>query len=210
MTSGRRTETRTPATLTLFSKPRRLRYTAASRSTESPAMKRLFGGRDTPTELFPVARSDQEWRALLSPEQSQRAAQARHRARRNQSAERREASRHLRVRRLRQAPLRVGNQVRKWHGLAQFHPAPRRQRRDHRGPHPLHDPNRGSLRRLRRPSRPCFPRRTAADRITLLHERRGDGISPQSGRSTVSHRIAAAPTINIKIPETPHEVPAAV
>ena len=42
-----------------------------------------------------------------------------------------------------------------------------------RGPQPLHDPHRGALPPLRRPSRPRLRRRAAADGPALLHERRG-------------------------------------
>ncbi len=49
------------------------------------------------------------------------------------------------------------------------------------GPLLLHDPHRGALQPLPRPSRPRVRGRPAADRPALLHERRGDEIRAGGG-----------------------------
>ncbi len=51
-----------------------------------------------------------------------------------------------------------------------WQPADRPDRRDPGGPQPLHDPHGGPLRALRRPSRPCLPRRAEAHGPALLHQ----------------------------------------
>ena len=58
--------------------------------------------------------------------------------------------------------------------------------RHHDRPLVLHDPHRGALRALRRPSRPCVRRRPEADRPALLHEWRGDEIRAGGGRPVIS------------------------
>ena len=55
-----------------------------------------------------------------------------------------------------------------------------RRNRDVRGPQLLHDANRSALRPLRRASRTRIPRRPQAHRPALLHERRGDEVRPES------------------------------
>ena len=73
------------------------------------------------------------------------AAQAWHRARRHQPAERGKAARQVRLRRLRAGAVRLGHQVRKRHRLAELLPAAGRRGRHHRGPQLLHDAHRGAL-----------------------------------------------------------------
>ncbi len=51
----------------------------------------------------------------------------------------------------------------------------------------LHDPHRGALQTLPRPSRPCVRRRPEADRPALLHERRGDEIHPRGRVLVLTH-----------------------
>src|SRR5215208_88716 len=118
-----------------------------------------------------------------------RAAPARHRARRHEPARSREAPRHLHLRRLRPGPLRLGDEVRLRHRLAELLPAARGQGRDLGGQHLLHAPHRGALRELRRPSRPRLRGRAEADRPALLHERHRHEVPPGRG-SGVMTRLA--------------------
>ena len=53
---------------------------------------------------------------------------------------------------------------------------PCRLGRDHGRPQLGHDPHRGALRALRIAPRPRFPRRPAADRAQILHQRRRDEL----------------------------------
>ncbi len=71
--------------------------------------------------------SDAEWRKRLTPAAVQRPAQARHRARRHQPAQSREAQGHLRLRRLRAAAVFLRHQVRERHRLAELLPAARQR-----------------------------------------------------------------------------------
>ena len=74
-------------------------------------------------------------------------------------------ARHLRLRGLRSAAVRVETQVRERHRLAELQRSGPGLGRGHRGPQLRHGPHRGALQPLRQPSRPCVRRRPAADRI---------------------------------------------
>ena len=54
--------------------------------------------------------------------------------------------------------------------------------RHHDRPQLLHDPHRGALQPLPRPSRPCVRRRPGADRLALLHEWRGAEVRAADAR----------------------------
>ena len=57
----------------------------------------------------------------------------------------------------------------------------------------LHDAHRGALQPLRRSSRPCVQRRPEADRLALLHERRGDEIRAGRGLLELSWKRRSGP-----------------
>ena len=57
-----------------------------------------------------------------------------------------------------------------------YKPAEIKRGRRTGGPRVLHETYRSSLRQMRSPSRPCVPGRPAADRLALLHQRRGLGF----------------------------------
>jgi hypothetical protein len=140
----------------------------------------VFGERGSPAEAaerFEVTKSPAEWRRILGP-----------RARRLEPARPRASPRHLRLRRLRPAAVRLGHQVRQRHRLAELLSAAAQRRR-----HPTEDrtfrvmpPHRSALPPLRRPSRPRLRRRPEADRPALLHERRraAASIAPPSSSPT--------------------------
>src|SRR5437588_11907218 len=87
----------------------------------------------------------------------------------------------LPVCRLRCGALPLGREVRLRLRLARVLRADERGRgRDRGGQEPLHAPDRGALRLVRRPSRTCLPGRAASDRAALLHQlggaRAGGGV----------------------------------
>ncbi|CAA9507364.1 MAG: Peptide-methionine (R)-S-oxide reductase MsrB, partial [uncultured Sphingomonadaceae bacterium] len=93
------------------------------------------------------------------------------RATEQQPAQRREAARHLRLRGLRAARLRLGRQVRERHRLAELH-RPLARRGAHQARFQGHPAAHGGpLPSLRRAPRPRLQRRPGADRQALLHER---------------------------------------
>src|SRR5690606_24679114 len=125
-----------------------------------------------------------------------RPARPRHRAGGLEPAEPREACRHLSLRRLRSAAVLVRNQVRERHGLAELLGAARRRHRHLGGPQPVHDPDRGALPALRRPSRPRVRGRAAAHGPALLHERGCIEVRPRrraaSGQRLMKPRLVPA------------------
>ena len=113
-----------------------------------------------------------------------RVAPARHRARRDQSARQAVWPWHLRVCRLRAAAVRLHHQVQQRHRLAELLCAAGQRRGHHLRPQLVHGSHRGALPSLRRPPRPRVRRRTQADWLALLHERRGAEV--RSGEEVVS------------------------
>ena len=125
---------------------------------------------------FPVTHTDAEWRALLTPEQYE--------IMRGHGTERPGSCALLYEKRpgvftcagCGQPLFERQDQVRERHRLAEFqHPSPGRDRNDGR-PQLRHGAHRGALLALRLASRPRLPRRAAADRPALLHQRRGDEL----------------------------------
>ncbi|CAA9279714.1 MAG: Peptide-methionine (R)-S-oxide reductase MsrB, partial [uncultured Acetobacteraceae bacterium] len=110
-----------------------------------------------------------------------RAARARHGAAGLQPAQRREARRHLPLRRLRRGAVRRRHEVRERHRLAELLGAHRGRGRHPDRPQPVHDAHGSPLRPLRRAPRPRLPGRAEAHRPALLHERRGHALRAQGG-----------------------------
>ena len=109
---------------------------------------------------FPVQKTDEEWRKILTPEQYQILRDTRPSAR-ELRAEHREARRHVRVRRLRPAALHQRHQVRVRYRLAQLHaplPARSARRRTRYGM----TRTEVALLAVRRPPRPRVPGRPPA------------------------------------------------
>ena len=119
-----------------------------------------------------VAKTEEEWRAELTPGAVRHPAPWRHRARLHGQVLGRPRRRRLPLRRLRRRALQLRDQVRLRLGLAELHRADvRRRRRDPRGPLPLHDPHRGRVQALRWAPRPRLRRRAGRrGRPALLHQ----------------------------------------
>ncbi len=84
----------------------------------------------------------------------------------------REAGRHVLLRRLWAGVVRIEEEVRERHRLAELQRSGRGRGRDHVRPQLRHGPHRGALQPLRQPSRPRVRGRPAADASALLHQRR--------------------------------------
>ncbi len=85
----------------------------------------------TPTaKIDKVVKTEDEWRKLLTPDAIPRAAPGGHRAPVHEPAQQRKAQGDVRVRRVRPAAVRVEDQVRQRHGMAELLPVHRRPRRD--------------------------------------------------------------------------------
>ena len=124
-------------------------------------------------KTYPVQKSDEEWRRILTPEQYAVLRGHATERRRIVRAARRTSRRDFCLRGMRAAPLRRRAQVRERHRLAQFlRAAGRRHRLDGR-PQLRHDPDRSPLQPVRRPPGPRVRRRPAADRTAVLHQRGG-------------------------------------
>src|SRR5436190_13376520 len=112
-----------------------------------------------------------------------RASRARHRAAWHESAESRETSGDVRLRRVRSAALYVGDQIRKWHRVAELLQANRRGYRHH-DRYQLRDATRGgALLTMRGTPRSRISGWSGADGRALLHERLGDALRADAGRA---------------------------
>ena len=132
-------------------------------------------------ETFPVTRTDDEWRRLLTPEQY---------AIMRQHGTERAGSCALNYEKRAGTfscagcgqPLFVSKtKFESGTGWPSFNDPLSGLDRDHGRPQLRHEPDRGALRALRLASRPCLPRRSAADASALLHQRRCDEL--QAGLS---------------------------
>ena len=130
----------------------------------------------TTATRFPVQKTDDQWRATLSPEQYSSAARARHGAGVHQPSEQREASGHVRLRGLRSAAIQLGYQVRQRHRMAELLQAARGRRWNRHRSELARGSHRSELRALRRTPGARVPRWSASDRAALLHERGGDEV----------------------------------
>ena len=146
------------------------------------------GGAEAATETFEVNHTPEEWRKLLTPEQ--------YAVLREEDTERpftsplnnEKRKGTFRLRRLRSAAVRLRNQIRQRHRLAEFLRPPRRRGEDQPGLDVRLGQGRGALPPLRRPSRPCVQRRPETHRAALLHERRVAEI--RAGLTRVFHASA--------------------
>ena len=138
-------------------------------------------------ETFEVTKTDAEWHAILSDAAFAvlRQEDTEYPGTSPLLKEKRKGIFHLR--RLRPAALLLRDQVRFRHRLAEFLGRAAERRRQDRGQLAGHDAHRGPLPPLRRPSRPCLRRRSAADRHAPLHQRRrpdlqaGHGLTDPTG-----------------------------
>ena len=121
-------------------------------------------------------------------------ARARHRTRRVEPARQGVRRGHLPLRRLRPAAVRLRHQIQQRHRLAEFLGAGRAGGRDADRPQLFHDPHRGALQPLRRPSRPRLRRWPAADRAALLYERRVARLSSRREAPRPAREDDPAPT----------------
>ncbi len=135
-----------------------------------------------------VRKSEAEWRAELTPEQYRVARE--HGTERpfssSLNAEKRDGLYHCVC--CGEALFEAGTKFELRFGLAKLlrTPQPGGGWGNHR-PVVSDDPHRGALQPVRGTSRACVPRRAAANRIALLHERRGaeiraEGLTPLNGR----------------------------
>ena len=101
-----------------------------------------------------VKKTDKEWKAALTPEQFDGHAQVRHGTAVHRKIQRLLGKGGLRVRRLRNAPVPLGDEVRARHGLAELHDA--RRREEHRIPRRLFPARRSGSRSAARPAAPTW------------------------------------------------------
>ena len=111
---------------------------------------------------FAVTHTDEEWRRLLTREQYQ--------VLRGHGTE---APGHVHLRRLRPTAVRIEEEIRERHGLAELQRPGRGCGRKLDRSKLWHGAHRGALQPLRQPSRPRVQRRAPADESALLHQRRG-------------------------------------
>ena len=124
-----------------------------------------------------ITKSDEEWREQLTPEQ--------YRILREHGTERAfsgpywdTTDKGLYRCAACDEPLFVfGHEIRRRLRLAELFRTGEARRRHRTSRHRLwHGAHRNPLRQLRRPSRPCLPRRPETDRLALLHQRSLDGV----------------------------------
>ena len=168
---------------------RRLLLAGAGSVAVLAGLRWLQGSDVEAAASFEIEKSDADWRRLLTS--------AQYDVLRRQGTEQpfSSALNHekrkgtLRLRGLRPAAVLVGHQVRKRHRLAELLSAVAGRGRNVRGSRLFHEAHRGALPPLRRPSRPCVRRRTAADRAALLHERGGVEVHARGRRAGLTVRI---------------------
>src|SRR5581483_1405644 len=125
------------------------------------------------------------------------AAPQRHRAALHREVRPQPRRRHVPLRRLWGAAVRLRHEVRLRHGLAELHVAGARRERDHGGrPLARHASHRGHVCALRRPSRARVPRRSRPDRPAVLHQLVLPRLQRGDRRHVVTHVIRTAqPTL---------------
>jgi len=120
------------------------------------------------SKTFPVTHTDEEWRKLLTPEQYQVMRAHGTEAPGSCALKLREACRHVCLRGLRAAIVRLEQEVRERHRLAELQRSGGGLDREHNRQELRHGPHRGALQSLRQPSRPYFRGRAAADPSALF------------------------------------------